>query len=84
MTGETVYILCSAMDGNPDLHNITLIRNNVPLIISTQTNSLTYSAKGDFGMYICRVESLYTTTTEPLLLQENGNLKQLIILKVLQ
>ena len=72
ITGETVCIKCSAVDGNPDLHNFTLIKNNVSLMVSTQTNSLTYSTKGDFGVYTCLVESLYTTTTESLFLQEKG------------
>lgn len=76
LSGEIIHILCSATNGSPDLHNLTLFKNNIQLIFSTQTNSLTYSAKGAFGVYTCLVESLYTTATESLFLQEKGNLKQ--------
>ncbi len=69
---ETVHIKCSAKDGNPDQHNITLFKNNIQLMASIQSNSLTYSAKGAFGVYTCLVESLYTTATESLFLQEKG------------
>ncbi len=72
MSGETVQIVCSAMDGNPDRHNLTLFKNNIQLMFSTQSNSLTYNAKGAFGVYTCLVESLYTTATESMLLQERG------------
>ena len=72
---ENVHIKCSTENGNPDLHNITLLKNNAPLMVSTQTDSLTYDTKGAFGLYTCIVESLYTTATESLLLQEKGNLK---------
>ena len=69
---ENIHIKCSAEGGNPDLHNITLLKNNAPLTVSTQTDSLTYDTKGVFGVYTCLVESLYTTATESLLLQEKG------------
>ena len=69
---ETVHIKCSAEDGNPDLYNLTLFKNNIQLVFSTQTNSLTYSAKGAFGVYTCLVESLHTTATESVFLQEKG------------
>ena len=69
---EAIQINCSAEDGNPDSHNLTLFRNNIQLMSSTQTNSLTYSAKGDFGAYTCLVESLYTTAIASLYLQEKG------------
>ena len=72
LSGEIVHIVCSAVDGNPDQHDLTLIKNNAKLMVSTQTNSIVYSSKDAFGVYTCHVESLFTTATESLLLQEQG------------
>ena len=41
---------------------------------STNTNFLNFSTKDAFGMYTCLVQSLYTTATKSLLLQEKGTL----------
>ena len=71
-SGENVQIICSAVDGNPDVHNFTLIKSDVQLMVSTQTNSLIYNTNDAFGVYACLVESLYTTATKSLFLQERG------------
>ena len=68
ISGETVHIVRSAVEGSPDRHNLTL------LTVSTHTNFLNYSTKDAFGVYTCLVQSLYTTATKSLLLQEKGML----------
>ena len=67
ISGETVHIVCSAVERSPDRHNLTLLKNNTLLTVSTHT-------KDAFGVYTCLVQSLYTTATKSLLLQEKGML----------
>ena len=73
-SGETIHIGCSAGEGNPDHHNFTLFKNDMLLMVSTQTNDLNYSTKDAFGVHTCLVESLYTATKKSLLLPEEGTL----------
>ena len=74
ISGETVQIICSTEEGNPDHHNLTLFKNDTLLMVSTRKNYLNYSTKDAFGVYTCLVESLYTTTKKLLLLSETGTL----------
>lgn len=74
-TGENVEIICRAVGGNPDVHNLTLTKSDTNLKLITQSNSLSHSTRDMYGVYTCVVESLHTTATESILLQEKGTVK---------
>ena len=71
--GERVEIMCSAVDGNPDVHHLMLTRNDTTLASVYQSTSVTYSVKNVYGSYSCTVQSLYSTTMKKIILREKGD-----------
>ena len=66
-------VVCSATDGNPNMHQITLTKNTTVMKIVDKGNSLVYRTKDTYGLFTCVVKSLLSKTTKELLLQEQGN-----------
>ena len=69
---EHFRIACSATDGNPNLHHMTLTLNDTLLKVTNGGNFLVYTTKSTYGLFTCTIKSLHSTTTKSLLMQEKG------------
>ena len=68
-----IVITCAALNGTPDVHNITLMKNGSVLETVVGGNTLTYTVTwSGLGQYVCEVESLYSTHQESIILKESG------------
>ena len=56
-----IVITCAALNGTPDVHNITLMKNGSVLETVVGGNTLTYTVTwSGLGQYVCEVDSLYS------------------------
>ncbi|KAL5502145.1 hypothetical protein EMCRGX_G008869 [Ephydatia muelleri] len=68
-----IVITCAALNGTPDVHNITLIKNGSVLETVVGGNTLTYTVTwSGLGQYVCEVDSLYSTDQETFVLKESA------------
>ena len=69
-----IVITCAALNGTPDVHNITLMKNGSVLETVVGGNTLTYTVTwSGLGQYVCEVDSLYSTHQESVVLKESSN-----------
>eukprot|EP00731_Ephydatia_muelleri_P005965 Em0003g213a len=69
-----IVITCAALNGTPDVHNITLMKNGSVLETVVGSNTLTYTVTwSGLGQYVCEVDSLYSTHQESIILKESGS-----------
>ncbi|KAL5502156.1 hypothetical protein EMCRGX_G008880 [Ephydatia muelleri] len=71
-----IVITCAALNGTPDVHNITLMKNGSVLETVVGGNTLTYTVTwSGLGQYVCEVDSLYSTHQESIVLKESAMAK---------
>ncbi|KAL5502153.1 hypothetical protein EMCRGX_G008877 [Ephydatia muelleri] len=69
-----IVITCAALNGTPDVHNITLMKNGSVLETVVGGNTLSYTVTwSGLGQYVCEVDSLYSTHQESIVLMESGS-----------
>eukprot|EP00731_Ephydatia_muelleri_P005992 Em0003g240a len=69
-----IVITCAALNGTPDVHNITLMKNESVLETVVGGNTLSYTVTwSGLGQYVCEVDSLYSTHQESIVLMESGS-----------